>query len=62
MVVSVLFLREHEQFVRLCLKLLCAHLSLATTGTSPISSVLGNEATKLRHLLFRYFKTFSRKV
>ncbi|XP_054287973.1 probable E3 ubiquitin-protein ligase HERC1 [Macrosteles quadrilineatus] len=45
--------REHEQFVRLCLKLLCAHLSLATTGATPSASVLGDQATALRHLLFR---------
>ncbi|XP_069694063.1 probable E3 ubiquitin-protein ligase HERC1 isoform X1 [Periplaneta americana] len=43
---------EHHQFVLLCLKLLCAHLSLALTG-GLATSVLGSQARPLRHLLFR---------
>ncbi|XP_021933596.1 probable E3 ubiquitin-protein ligase HERC1 isoform X3 [Zootermopsis nevadensis] len=43
---------EHHQFVLLCLKLLCTHLSLALTG-GLATSVLGKQARPLRHLLFR---------
>ncbi|XP_063955724.1 probable E3 ubiquitin-protein ligase HERC1 isoform X1 [Lytechinus pictus] len=44
--------REHQQFVLLCLKLLCTHLQLALAG-GLTASVLGNQARPLRHLLFR---------
>ncbi|XP_063233987.1 probable E3 ubiquitin-protein ligase HERC1 isoform X2 [Bacillus rossius redtenbacheri] len=43
---------EHHKFVLLCLKLLSAHLSLAQSG-GLTPSVLGAQATPLRHLLFR---------
>ncbi|KAK7862054.1 hypothetical protein R5R35_011478 [Gryllus longicercus] len=43
---------DHHRFVSLCLKLLCAHLSLALTG-GLASSVLGSQARPLMHLLFR---------
>ncbi|KAG8223094.1 hypothetical protein J437_LFUL002042, partial [Ladona fulva] len=43
---------EHHKFVSLCLKLLCTHLSLASNG-GLTTSVLGNQAGPLRHLLFR---------
>ncbi|XP_068081364.1 probable E3 ubiquitin-protein ligase HERC1 [Anabrus simplex] len=43
---------EHHQFVSLCLRLLCAHLSLALTG-GLANSVLGSQARPLMHLLFR---------
>nr|CAD7425857.1 unnamed protein product [Timema monikensis] len=43
---------EHHKFVRLCLKLLSAHLSLALKG-GLTSSILGNQAKPLRQLLFR---------
>ncbi|XP_046401290.1 probable E3 ubiquitin-protein ligase HERC1 isoform X2 [Ischnura elegans] len=43
---------EHHKFVSLCLKLLCTHLSLASSG-GLTTSVLGNQAGPLRHLLFK---------
>ncbi|KAJ1212712.1 hypothetical protein NDU88_000365 [Pleurodeles waltl] len=44
--------REQQRFVLLCLKLLCAHLTLAhLMGTG--ASLLGSQAAPLRDLLFR---------
>uniref|UniRef100_T1JES7 HECT-type E3 ubiquitin transferase n=1 Tax=Strigamia maritima TaxID=126957 RepID=T1JES7_STRMM len=47
---------EHHHFVLLCLKLLSTHLSLALAG-GIASTVLGNQARPLRHLLFRLVDT-----
>ncbi len=44
--------REHEHFVRLCLRLLSTHLSLALAG-GVASTVMGTQAQRLRNLLFR---------
>ncbi|XP_033110692.1 probable E3 ubiquitin-protein ligase HERC1 [Anneissia japonica] len=44
--------REHHHFVMLCLKLLCTHLQLALAA-GVATSILGNQARPLRHLLFR---------
>lgn len=52
MVTCLMSYSEHHQFVLLCLKLLCTHLSLAVAG-GVASTVLGNQARPLRHLLFR---------
>ncbi|XP_071845609.1 probable E3 ubiquitin-protein ligase HERC1 isoform X3 [Apostichopus japonicus] len=43
---------EHQQFVLLCLKLLCTHFHLTQAG-GLASTVLGSQARPLRHLLFR---------
>lgn len=51
-----LLYREHQHFVLLCLKLLCTHLQLALAG-GLASTVLGNQARPLRHLLFRLMDT-----
>lgn len=45
--------RDQEKFVLLCLQLLNTHLSLALTG-GMAQAVLGQQATPLRELLFRW--------
>ncbi|CAH1796720.1 unnamed protein product [Owenia fusiformis] len=47
---------EHMNFVLLCLRLLCTHLSLAMVGGVG-STVLGNQAQPFRNLLFRLMDT-----
>lgn len=48
----VVSLRDHHQFVLLCMKLLSVHLSLAHAGGTG-AMVLGNQGRPLRNLLFR---------
>ncbi|XP_052792637.1 probable E3 ubiquitin-protein ligase HERC1 isoform X2 [Mya arenaria] len=43
---------EHEEFVLLCLKVLCVHLNMAA-NMSPSTSHLGAQARPLRNLLFK---------
>ena len=43
--------REHHEFVLLCLKVLCVHLSLAQVTLG--SKNLGKQAKPLRNLLFK---------
>lgn len=43
---------DHHKFIHLCTKLLYTHLSLSLTG-GLTSSMLGKEASLLRHILFR---------
>ncbi|KAF6207949.1 hypothetical protein GE061_016398 [Apolygus lucorum] len=45
--------REHEQFAVLCLRLLCAHLSLSHIAGSDTTKIYGNQTEPLRHYLFR---------
>lgn len=45
-------LRDHHQFILLCMKLLSVHLSLAHAGGTG-AMVLGTQGRPLRNLLFR---------
>lgn len=48
----VVLLRDHQQFILLCMKLLSVHLSLAHAGGTG-ALVLGTQGRPLRNLLFR---------
>lgn len=48
----VVSLRDHHQFILLCMKLLSVHLSLAHAGGTG-AMVLGSQGRPLRNLLFR---------
>ncbi len=50
------FLRDHHQFLLLCMKLLSIHLSLAHAGGTG-AMVLGAQGRPLRNLLFRLIDT-----
>lgn len=45
--------QEHEEFAVLCLRLLCAHLSLSHIAGSDTSLIFGAQANPLRRYLFR---------
>lgn len=45
--------QEHEEFSVLCLRLLCAHLSLSHIAGSEPTSIFGAQANPLRRYLFR---------
>ena len=51
-----LSLRDHHQFLLLCMKLLSIHLSLAHAGGTG-AMVLGAQSRPLRNLLFRLIDT-----
>ncbi|KAL1139382.1 hypothetical protein AAG570_006366 [Ranatra chinensis] len=44
---------EHEEFAVLCLRLLCAHLSLSHMAGTEVPQIFGGQAMPLRHYLFR---------
>lgn len=50
------FLRDHHQFLLLCMRLLSIHLSLAHAGGTG-AIVLGAQGRPLRNLLFRLIDT-----
>lgn len=52
----VVSLRDHHQFILLCMKLLSVHLSLAHAGGTG-AMVLGTQGRPLRNLLFRLIDT-----
>ena len=51
-----LIFREYHEFLLLCLKVLCTHLSLALSNSLG-SNLVGKQAKPLRNLLFKLIDT-----